>query len=265
MACLGFDRSSYVEVLNDDRMHTICSVAMPPHRPLQRGALTLHVPWLMSELRAGRVVCRSSLPDGLPADAAASVRLALAADAEGDRPRAGALMHAADSGQPHRVPVLYLATWERGEGGNTQLTRLDALLRERRDAYFGLLRDWLKSEGESPLQTQRILRAALDLRPSAWKLRLALAGFSVLLLILAVALINNTIRLAIYSKRFLIRTMHLVGATQWFIKKPFLGQSLWQGIVGAMLAIGLLVGLLQLTDHYKIGRASCRERVSSPV
>ena len=66
---LGFDRSSYVEVLNDDRMHTICSVAMPPHRPLQRGALELHVPWLMSELRAGRVVCRSSLPDGLPADA----------------------------------------------------------------------------------------------------------------------------------------------------------------------------------------------------
>jgi len=118
--------------------------------------------------------------DGLPADAAASVRLALAADAEGDRPRAGALMHAADSGQPHRVPVLYLATWERGEGGNTQLTRLDALLRERRDAYFGLLRDWLKSEDESPLQTQRILRAALDLRPSAWKLRLALAHQSLL-------------------------------------------------------------------------------------
>jgi cell division transport system permease protein len=44
--------------------------------------------------------------------------------------------------------------------------------------------------------------------------------------------------------------MHLVGATQWFIKKPFLGQSLWQGIVGAVLAIGLLVGLLQLTNHY---------------
>jgi cell division transport system permease protein len=67
-------------------------------------------------------------------------------------------------------------------------------------------------------------------------------GFTALLLIIAVALINNTIRLAIYSKRFLIRTMHLVGATQWFIKKPFLGQSLWQGIIGAVLAIGLLVG-----------------------
>ena len=54
------------------------------------------------------------------------------------------------------------------------------MLREQRDAYVGLLRDWLKSEGESPLQTQRILRAALDLRPSAWKLRLALAHQSLL-------------------------------------------------------------------------------------
>jgi len=82
------------------------------------------------------------------------------------------------------------------------------------------------------------------------KLGLLVLGFTALLLIIAIALINNTIRLAIYSKRFLIRTMHLVGATQWFIKKPFLGQSLWQGVIGAVLAIGLLVGLLQLVKHY---------------
>ncbi len=82
------------------------------------------------------------------------------------------------------------------------------------------------------------------------KLRLALAGFSVLLLIIAVALINNTIRLAIYSKRFLIRTMYLVGATGWFIKKPFLAGSLWQGIVASVLAIGLLAGLIQVLMRY---------------
>jgi len=82
------------------------------------------------------------------------------------------------------------------------------------------------------------------------KLTLIVLGFTALLLIIAVALINNTIRLAIYSKRFLIRTMHLVGATQWFIKKPFLGQSLWHGIIGALVAIGLLVGTLQLTQRY---------------
>ncbi len=78
-----------------------------------------------------------------------------------------------------------------------------------------------------------------------------LLGFSALLLIIAVALINNTIRLAIYSKRFLIRTMHLVGATGWFIKKPFLGRSLWQGIIAAVLAIGLLVGMIQLLIHFQ--------------
>lgn len=75
-------------------------------------------------------------------------------------------------------------------------------------------------------------------------------GFTVLLLVVAIALINNTIRLAIYSKRFLIRTMHLVGATQWFIKKPFLAQSLWQGIVASLVAVGLLVGGLQLAKRY---------------
>lgn len=82
------------------------------------------------------------------------------------------------------------------------------------------------------------------------KLTLIVLGFTGLLLIVAIALINNTIRLSIYSKRFLIRTMHLVGATQWFIKRPFLGQSLWQGLLGAVLAVGLMVGLLQLVRHY---------------
>ena len=74
--------------------------------------------------------------------------------------------------------------------------------------------------------------------------------FSTLLLIIAIALINNTIRLAIYAKRFLIRTMHLVGATQWFIKRPFVGQSLAQGLISSLLAVGLLVGMYQLANHF---------------
>ena len=82
------------------------------------------------------------------------------------------------------------------------------------------------------------------------KLNIGGLVFLALLLFVAVALINNTIRLAIYSKRFLIRTMHLVGATQWFIKRPFMGQSLWQGLLGGVLAIGLLVGLLQLAQRH---------------
>lgn len=83
------------------------------------------------------------------------------------------------------------------------------------------------------------------------KIRLVLLLFSALLLVIAVALINNTIRLSIYSKRFLIRTMHLVGATGWFIKRPFIGTSLWQGLVASILAIGLLVGMVQLLVHYQ--------------
>lgn len=71
-----------------------------------------------------------------------------------------------------------------------------------------------------------------------------------LLLVVAVALINNTVRLAIYSRRFLIRTMHLVGATAWFIKKPFLGQSLWQGLIASLLAIGLLTGIIQVITRF---------------
>lgn len=83
------------------------------------------------------------------------------------------------------------------------------------------------------------------------KLRWVMLGFSLLLLVIAVALINNTIRLAIYSKRFLIRTMHLVGATGWFIKRPFLGNSLWQGAVAAVLAMALLVGTIQMLVHWQ--------------
>jgi cell division transport system permease protein len=82
------------------------------------------------------------------------------------------------------------------------------------------------------------------------RIGLFVLGFTVLLLIIAVALINNTIRLSIYSKRFLIRTMHLVGATRWFIKKPFLGHSLWHGIIGALLAVGALVAALYLLRTY---------------
>ncbi len=64
--------------------------------------------------------------------------------------------------------------------------------------------------------------------------------FSLLLLIIAFALINNTIRLSVFSRRFLIKSMQLVGATQGFIRKPFIIKGVVQGIVGALVAIVLL-------------------------
>ena len=70
------------------------------------------------------------------------------------------------------------------------------------------------------------------------KISLVLLGFSALLLLIAIALINNTIRLSVYSKRFLINTMQLVGATKGFIRQPFISTSLLHGFIGAVLANG---------------------------
>lgn len=68
------------------------------------------------------------------------------------------------------------------------------------------------------------------------KISLVLLGFSVLMLLVAVTLINNTVRLMVYSKRFLIRTMQLVGATRGFIRRPFLASAVIQGLVGGAVA-----------------------------
>jgi len=76
------------------------------------------------------------------------------------------------------------------------------------------------------------------------KISLIILGFSCLLLVLAIALINNTIRLSVYSKRFLIRTMQLIGATEGFIRKPFLYRGLIQGVIGSFIATALLVATL---------------------
>lgn len=85
------------------------------------------------------------------------------------------------------------------------------------------------------------------------KISLVLLAFAVMLLLIAVALINNTIRLSVYSKRFLIRTMQLVGATKTFIRQPFLVTSILHGFIGAVLAIVLLSGLIYATNHELAG------------
>lgn len=79
------------------------------------------------------------------------------------------------------------------------------------------------------------------------RIAIILLAFSLLLLLIAIALINNTIRLSVYSKRFLIRSMQLVGATQKFIRKPFILQGLMQGILAALLAILFLMGIIYLS------------------
>ena len=75
---------------------------------------------------------------------------------------------------------------------------------------------------------------------------LIILAFASIFVILSVALINNTIRLAIYSQRFLIKSMQLVGATKGFIRKPFLLYGIWHGLLGGLIAIIILIGSLYL-------------------
>jgi cell division transport system permease protein len=74
---------------------------------------------------------------------------------------------------------------------------------------------------------------------------LIISGF---LALIAVLLINSSMRLSIYSNRFIIKTMQMVGATKSFIRKPFILRSIKLGILGSILAIIALIGLLIYLD-----------------
>lgn len=84
-------------------------------------------------------------------------------------------------------------------------------------------------------------------------LSLVLLGFAAILLIIVTMLINSTIKLALFSQRFLIRSMQLVGATSGFIKRPFLQRSMFHGAIAGVVASLLLYGLLQFANS-KIDR-----------
>ncbi len=84
------------------------------------------------------------------------------------------------------------------------------------------------------------------------KISLVLLIFSALLLLIAIALINNTIRLSVYAKRFLINTMKLVGATKGFIRLPFVTTSILHGFVGGVVANMMLGGSIYIL-HKELG------------
>lgn len=78
------------------------------------------------------------------------------------------------------------------------------------------------------------------------RISLFILGFSLVLLIISIALINNTIRLSVYSKRFHLRTMQLVGATRSFICRPFIRNSILNGLISAVISLGLLLIIVSL-------------------
>lgn len=83
------------------------------------------------------------------------------------------------------------------------------------------------------------------------KISIFLLCLAALLTLISFALINNTIRLAIYSKRFLIHTMKLVGAGWGFIRKPFLRRNIWIGVLAALMADMALLALAYMLIKYE--------------
>jgi len=77
------------------------------------------------------------------------------------------------------------------------------------------------------------------------KISMILGGFAIILIVVVIVLINNTIKLALFSQRFLIRSMQLVGAKPSFIRRPFLFSSILHGIAGALIASVLLFALAE--------------------
>lgn len=107
--------------------------------------------------------------------------------------------------------------------------------------------DMVKTEiSASPLVDEVVYQRSLveALNANLSKISFVLGIFIVLLLFVSFVLINNTIRLNVYARRFTIHTMKLVGATRSFIRSPFMVQAVFQGIFSAMIAVLGLIGLL---------------------
>jgi cell division transport system permease protein len=102
-------------------------------------------------------------------------------------------------------------------------------------------KELLENKNVKEIYYQKSLVQAIN--QNVQKIGILLLGFSLLLLVIAIALINNTIRLSVYSKRFIIKSMLLVGATQSFIRRPFLIKGVVQGIYSAIIAL-ILIGFI---------------------
>jgi cell division transport system permease protein len=130
--------------------------------------------------------------------------------------------------------------------GNNPLTaQIDVRLNANyanNDSLEMLEKQMLKNEFVKEVYYQKSLVKIVN--ENIRKISLVFLSFSTLLLIIAIALINNTIRLSVYANRFLIKTMQLVGATQHFIRKPFIIKGIISGIIGALLAILFLFVVL---------------------
>lgn len=81
------------------------------------------------------------------------------------------------------------------------------------------------------------------------QVEIALLIFGIILTILVIFIIDNTIKLSMFSNRFLIKTMQMVGATRSFILQPFSKRALINGLISALIAIVILFGLMQIAEN----------------
>ena len=114
--------------------------------------------------------------------------------------------------------------------------------------YFNIIEKKLK---KNPVVEEIIYEKSLIhlLNENIRKISIVILGFTAIFFLIAVWLINNNVRLMVYSRRFIIRTMQLVGATRGFIRRPFLVNSIFQGFIAGILANVMIIGIIYFTNQ----------------
>ena len=116
-----------------------------------------------------------------------------------------------------------------------------------KDSFTNVKTDLAKLKVAQEINTQNNILESLD--KSVRNASFIILIVAITLLVFAVSLIFNTIRLVMFSKRFTIKTMQLFGATQWFIMRPILGRSIVNGLISGAVALALLAGLFYYFDN----------------
>ncbi|MBE0650912.1 MAG: cell division protein FtsX [Bacteroidales bacterium] len=132
-----------------------------------------------------------------------------------------------------------------GNNNNPLLPSIDVRFRAQwanNDSISEIKQDVLKNPFVKEVYYQKSLVEVINKNLN--KIGFTLLGLSVLLLLISITLINNTIRLSIYSKRFIIKSMQLVGATEGFIRRPFVWKGVLYGVISAVISLLLLTGVM---------------------
>tara|TARA_B110000027_G_scaffold133611_1_gene162565 strand:+ start:2053 stop:2943 length:891 start_codon:yes stop_codon:yes gene_type:complete len=116
------------------------------------------------------------------------------------------------------------------------------------DSLKSIEKDLRRLSGVYEVVSQESLIASIN--KNLRKIGLLFLGMTLILLVAVIVLINNTIRIALFSQRFLIRSMQLVGATKRFIRWPFLKRSLMYGLISGILASGIIFSLIQFAQYH---------------